>query len=98
VKDFKAAAAALALERVRRIGNQLEFVQNEARNAKGAVEEMCFANIADASVDERTSIDEFAGAACGPRWGFDILGQGKFTEGQTFGGTDDESEISKTEK
>jgi len=37
LQHFQATAAPLTLERVSRIGNQLQFAQNEARNDDGAV-------------------------------------------------------------
>jgi len=97
LKNFESATAALALEGVGRVGDELELVEDEARNAEGAVEEMCFANVGDAAVDERAGVEQL-GRMTGGRGEFDGLGKRKFAERRSFGGTDNETEIRETEE
>ena len=59
LEDFKAAAAALALERIGGIGDQLKFVEDETGNAERAIEEMGFADFGDATVNEDAGVDKF---------------------------------------
>src|ERR1700739_2319537 len=58
LEHLQAAAAALALKRVRGIGDVLKFVKNEARDSERAVEEMSFANIGDAAVDQSAGVQK----------------------------------------
>ena len=97
LKNFESAASALALERVGGIGNELELVEDKARDAEGAVEEMCFANVGDAAVDERAGVEQLGRVTRG-RGELDRFGEREFAEGRRFGGTDNESEITETEK
>src|SRR5581483_3729138 len=59
LQDFQAAAAAVALERVGRIGDQLQLAQDELRNYDDAVEEAGFGDIGDPAIDDDTGVQNF---------------------------------------
>src|SRR5215470_10302486 len=52
LQDVEPAAAAVALERVRRVGDELQLLQHELRNHERAVEEAGFADVGNAAVDD----------------------------------------------
>src|SRR5580704_5571592 len=58
LQNFQAAAAALAFQGIRRIGDHLELVKDEAGQAERSIQKMRFANIDDTAVDEDTGVYE----------------------------------------
>ncbi len=56
LQDVQAAAAAVALHRIGRIGHQLQLAQHELRNHQHAVEETGFGDIGDAAVDDHAGV------------------------------------------
>ena len=71
LENFKAAAATLALERIGRIGDQLKFVEDETGNAERAIEEMGFADVGDAAVNEDAGVEKFEGRQITRCWNRD---------------------------
>ena len=59
LEGLKTAAPALPLQRVGRIGDQLQFVKHELWHSQHAVEEMGFADVRDAPVDQHAGIEQF---------------------------------------
>src|SRR5262249_37810052 len=52
LQDVEAAAAAVALERIGRVGDELEFAQDKLRDHDDAVEEAGFSDVGNAAVDD----------------------------------------------
>ena len=65
LQDVEAAAAAIALHRVRRVGDELQFLQHELRNDQRAVHEAGLAEIGDAAVDDDRRVENLV-VALGP--------------------------------
>ena len=57
LQDVETAASAVALERVGRIGHQLQFAQHELRGDDDAIEEAGFGDVGDAAVDDDAGIE-----------------------------------------
>src|SRR5207302_2185157 len=67
LEDVEASAAAIALQRVGRIGDELQLLQHELRNHQRAVEETGLADIRDAAVDDDARVENLVaalGAGC----------------------------------
>src|SRR5689334_2088456 len=60
LKDFEAAATALATQAVGRIGDGLQFMKDEPRNKERAIEEVCFADFGDAAVDQHAGVEQLS--------------------------------------
>ena len=58
LEDVEAAAAAVALERVGRIGDELQLLQHELRDHERAVEKPGLADIGDPAVDDDAGIED----------------------------------------
>ena len=95
--DFEATTAALALQAIGRIGNLLKLVQDESGNSEGAVEEMSFTNIGDATVDQGAGIEKLHGLESGSRKSYGVR-QGKMAKSVSLRGADGESEISESKE
>ena len=65
LQDVEAAAAAVALHRIRRIGHQLQLLEHELRNHQRAVDEAGLAEIGDAAVDDHRGVENLV-VALGP--------------------------------
>ena len=61
LQDIQAAAALIALQQIRRIGDELQFFQDEDRHQQGPFEEARTADFGDTAVDDGTRIEELAG-------------------------------------
>ena len=61
LQNVQAAAAAVALHRIGRIGHQLQFPQHELRNHQHAVQKAGFGDIGDAAVDNHAGIENLEG-------------------------------------
>jgi hypothetical protein len=57
LQNVEAAPAAIALHRVRRVGDELQFLQDELRDHDGAVHETGFADVGDAAVDDDARVE-----------------------------------------
>ena len=58
LQDVEAAAAAVALQRVGRVGDELQFLQHELRDDQRAVEEAGLADVGDAAVDDDAGVED----------------------------------------
>ena len=58
LEDIETAAAAVALHGVRRIGDELQFLQDELRDDQRAVEKAGLADVGDAAVDDHARIED----------------------------------------
>src|SRR5580692_8421467 len=58
LQNVEAAAAAVALQRVGRIGHELQFAQHELRSNDDAVEEAGLGNVGDAAVDDDAGVED----------------------------------------
>ena len=58
LQDVEAAAAAVALYRVRGVGDQLQFLEHELRNDHGSVDEAGLAQVRDAAVDDHGGVQD----------------------------------------
>ena len=61
LQDIQAAAAFIALQQIRRIGNELQFFQDKDWHQQRPFQETGTANFGDAAVDDGARIEEFAG-------------------------------------
>src|SRR5712692_2986588 len=59
LKHFEPASSALALERVGRIGNELQFAQDKLRNQQDPVEKVRIADVGDAPVNDDAGVEHF---------------------------------------
>ena len=57
LQNVETAAAAVTLERVGRIGHQLQFAQDELRRHDHAVEEAGFGDVRDPAVDDDAGVE-----------------------------------------
>ena len=57
LKNIQAAAPAIALQRISRIGNLLKFAQDEMGNQQDAIHEPCFADVCDAPIDNHAGVE-----------------------------------------
>jgi hypothetical protein len=57
LQDVEAAAPAIALHRIRGVGDQLQLLQHELRNDERAVHEAGFADVRDPSVDDDAGVE-----------------------------------------
>ena len=62
LQNVEAAAAAVALHGVGRIGHQLQFAQHELRNHDHAIQKAGFGNVGDAAVDDDAGVQDFVAA------------------------------------
>ncbi len=58
LQDVEAAAAAVALHRVGRVGHQLQLLEHELRNHQRAVHEAGVAEVRDAAVDDHRGVED----------------------------------------
>ena len=58
LQDVEAAPAAIALERVGRIGHELQLLQDELRDDERAVDEAGLADVRDAAVDDDARVED----------------------------------------
>src|SRR5262249_12487221 len=58
LQDIQAAAAAVALHRVRRIGDQLQLPQDKLRDHQRAVDKSGFYDIGDPSIDNDAGVED----------------------------------------
>ena len=58
LQDVEAAAAAVALQRIGRVGDELQLLQHELRNDQRAVEEAGLADVGDAAVDDDAGVED----------------------------------------
>ncbi len=63
LEDFEPSAAALALQAVRGIGYELQFVQHELRQEQHTLEEVHLADVGDSPVDDDAGIEDLGLAA-----------------------------------
>ena len=95
---LKAAAAALALERIGGIGDQLKFVEDETGNAERAIEEMGFADFGDATVNEDAGVEKFQGRQIAGGWNRDSMWQGHLTKDMPLARAHDQAEIAESKE
>jgi hypothetical protein len=95
---LKAAAAALALERIGGIGDQLKFVEDETGNAERAIEEMGFADVGDAAVNEDAGVEKFRGRQIARGRNRDRMRQGNLTKDVALVGADNEAKITESQE
>ncbi len=69
LQDVEAAAAAVALERVGRVGDELQLLQHELRDDERAVDEAGLADVGDAAVDDDAGVENLVAALADPRRG-----------------------------
>ena len=100
LQDFEAAASALAAEAVWRIGNGLKFAQDELRDEERAVEEVGFADLGDAAVNEDAGVEELGvGGDGGQRMAqAEQVRERTGFECKEFARAERDSEIAKSEK
>ena len=65
LQDVQAAAAAVALQRIGRIGDQLQFAQHELRDDQTSVQKTGFDDVGDAAVDDDAGIEDLKRLAGG---------------------------------
>ncbi len=65
LKNVEATAATIAFQRVSRVRHLLKFTQNEVRNDQDAIQESCFADICNPSIDDDAGIENLV---CLLRW------------------------------
>ena len=58
LQDVEAAAAAVALQRVGGVGDELQLLQHELRDDERAVEEAGLADVGDAAVDDHAGVED----------------------------------------
>src|SRR5581483_2406416 len=58
LQNVEPAAAAVALERVGRVGHELQFAQHELRDDDDPVEEAGFGDVGDAAVDDDAGVED----------------------------------------
>ena len=58
LKNIESAPAAVALQRIGRIGDQLQFSQNKLRNRQSAINKAGFGDIGDAAVDDDAGVED----------------------------------------
>ena len=58
LQDVEAAAAAVALQRVGGVGDELQLLQHELRDDERAVEEAGLADVGDAAVDDDAGVED----------------------------------------
>ncbi len=58
LQDVEAAAAAVALQRVRRVGHLLQLAEDELRRHQRAVQEPGLADVGDAPVDDHRGVED----------------------------------------
>ena len=92
LQHFEAAAPALALHRVGGIGHQLQFAQDELRDQQDAVEEVRFADVRDAPVDDHAGI-EHLGHAPGAALAAEQASQGLQIQHVALVRADDQADI-----
>src|SRR5262249_3445185 len=63
LQDIQPAAATVALERISRIGHQLQFAQNKLRNHQHAVKETGFGDVSDAPVNDHAGVQDLEALA-----------------------------------
>src|SRR4029077_3377060 len=56
LQDIETAAAAIALHRIRRIRDQLQFPQNELRDHQHAVEKSGFSDVGDSTINDHAGV------------------------------------------
>ena len=62
LQDVEAAPAAVALERVGRVGDELQLLEHELRDDERAVDEARFADVGDAAVDDHAGVENLVAA------------------------------------
>ena len=62
LEDVEPAAAAVALERIGRIGDELQLLQHELRDDERAVDEAGLADVGDAAVDDHARVENLVAA------------------------------------
>src|SRR5262249_45863534 len=62
LQDVEAAAAAVPLQRVGRIGDELQFLEHELRDDERAVDEAGFTYVGDAAVDDYAGVENLVTA------------------------------------
>jgi hypothetical protein len=98
LEDFKAAAATLALEKIGRIGDELKFVEDKSGNTERAIEEMGFADVRDAAVDEDAGVEKFQGRQIAGGWNRDSMWQGHLTKDMPLARAHDQAEIAESKE
>ena len=58
LQDVEAASAAVPLERIRGVCDQLQFLQDELRDDQRSVDEARFADVRDAAVDDDAGVED----------------------------------------
>ena len=58
LQDVEAAAAAVALQRVGGVGDELQLLEHELRDDQRAVEEAGLADVGDAAVDDDAGVED----------------------------------------
>ena len=58
VQDVEAAPAAVALQRIGRVGDELQFLQHELRHDQRAVQEPGLDDVGDAAVDDDARVED----------------------------------------
>jgi hypothetical protein len=59
LQNVQPAAAAIALQRIARIGNQLQLTKNELWSDHNAIQESRLRNIGDSAIDDHAGIQDF---------------------------------------
>ncbi len=62
LQDVEPATAAVALHRVRRVGDQLQFLEHELRDHQRAVEKAGLADVGHAAVDDHAGVEDAVAA------------------------------------
>ena len=61
LQNIETAAAAIAFQRIRRVGNLLQFPQDEMRNHENAVQKTRLADIGNPAVNDDARIENLVG-------------------------------------
>jgi hypothetical protein len=91
LENVEAAAAAVALHRIRGIGDELQFLEDELRNHQRAVDEAGLAEVGDAAIDDHRGVENLVVALgpCGAKQGH----QPRRLEPLTLAPADDQAEV-----
>src|SRR3989442_186013 len=97
LQDIESASPAVSLQRIGRVGHELQLAQHELRNDQRAVNEAGLANVHDAAVNDHTCIQDFAAPLRLPLGG-EQAAQGRKVQQVALGGSQDQTHVGHQEQ
>src|SRR5262249_29164660 len=64
LENVEAATPSIALKRIGRIGNLLQFAEHKVRNDEDSIEESCFANVGNTAIDDHACVEDLVDLLC----------------------------------